>query len=146
MKGKQVKVEIWDTGGQERFRTITKNYYGRAMGALMVYDCTNERSFNDIRNWVRQLNSQARCSIAKVLVAAKSDNPEKKIDPEMGRGLAEGLKMKFFETSSRMNINVDKPFEYLVEQIINKNGQENGKNTKILGSTLKNDNREKKCC
>ena len=49
--GKRVKLQIWDTAGQERFRTITTAYYRGAMGILLVYDVTDETSFNNIRNW-----------------------------------------------------------------------------------------------
>ena len=49
MDGKRVKLQIWDTAGQERFRTITQAYYRGAMGILLVYDVTDEASFNNIR-------------------------------------------------------------------------------------------------
>ena len=53
MDDKTVKLQIWDTAGQERYRNITQNYFKDAQGVVLAYDCTNEDSFNNIRNWVR---------------------------------------------------------------------------------------------
>ena len=53
MNNKSVKLQVWDTAGQERFRTITQTYYKGAMGILLVYDCGEESSFNNIENWLK---------------------------------------------------------------------------------------------
>ena len=113
-------MEIWDTGGQERFRTITKSYYDRAMGVVLVYDCTDERSFVDIRNWIKQIDNHAHPGIVKVLVAAKCDIPEKKVDPAVGKALAGELQVEFFETSAKLNKNVEQAFTSIAEHIIKK--------------------------
>uniref|UniRef100_A0A2K5VA02 small monomeric GTPase n=1 Tax=Macaca fascicularis TaxID=9541 RepID=A0A2K5VA02_MACFA len=55
LDGKRIKLQIWDTAGQERFRTITTAYYRGAMGIMLVYDITNEKSFDNIRNWIRNI-------------------------------------------------------------------------------------------
>lgn len=118
VKDTPVKMEIWDTGGQERFRTIARSYYERAMGVVLVYDCTDERSFLDIRNWVKQIESHAHSDIVKVLVASKCDLGERKVDTATGKALAEELQMEFFETSAKLNKNVDQAFTSLAEQIV----------------------------
>jgi small GTP-binding protein len=59
-------LQIWDTAGQERFRTITTAYYRGAMGILLVYDVTDEQSFNNIRNWMRQIQQHASDNVNKV--------------------------------------------------------------------------------
>ena len=58
-------LQIWDTAGQERFRTITTAYYRGAMGILLVYDVTDEQSFNNIRNWMRQIQQHASDNVNK---------------------------------------------------------------------------------
>jgi len=63
--GKRVKLQIWDTAGQERFRTITTAYYRGAMGILLVYDITDEQSFLNIRNWIRNIEQHATDSVQK---------------------------------------------------------------------------------
>lgn len=59
LDGQRVKLQIWDTAGQERFRTITTAYYRGANGVILVYDITDESSFNNIRNWMRNIEQHA---------------------------------------------------------------------------------------
>lgn len=80
--GKNVKIKVWDTAGQERFRTITQSYYKNAMGIILLYDCTSEDSFSNIRNWVRQIEIHANQKVKRLLVANKSDLPNKIISAE----------------------------------------------------------------
>ena len=77
--GKNVKLQIWDTAGQERFRTITQTYYKGAMGIILAYDCTNEESFSNVRNWVRQIELHASQQVEKILIANKADQTDKKV-------------------------------------------------------------------
>ncbi|KAK8531995.1 hypothetical protein V6N13_131345 [Hibiscus sabdariffa] len=78
LDGKRIKLQIWDTAGQERFRTITTAYYRGAMGILLVYDVTDESSFNNIRNWIRNIEQHASDNVNKVLVGNKADMDESK--------------------------------------------------------------------
>jgi Ras-related protein Rab-8A len=55
----RVKLQVWDTAGQERFRTITQTYYKGAMGILLVYDCTQDSTFQNVTNWLKQIDSHA---------------------------------------------------------------------------------------
>lgn len=56
LRGKKIKLQIWDTAGQERFHTITTSYYRGAMGIMLVYDITNEKSFENIVKWLRNID------------------------------------------------------------------------------------------
>ena len=120
IEGREVRLEVWDTSGQERYRTVTKSYFDRAMGVVLVYDCTDERSFSDIRNWVKQLENHAREDIARILVSNKTDLAERKIDADTGKALAEELNMDFIEASAKLNVNVDKAFNTIAQQILKK--------------------------
>ncbi len=120
VSGQMVKMEIWDTAGQERFRNITKSYYERAMGVLLVYDCSDERSFTDIRNWIKQIENHAHHGVVKALVAAKCDILEKKVEAGLARTLADEFHMQFFETSSKLGLNVEQAFVGLAEEICKK--------------------------
>ena len=53
---KRIKMQLWDTAGQERFQTITANYYKGAEGVILVYDSTNQMSFSNVRNWLKQID------------------------------------------------------------------------------------------
>ena len=79
-----VKLQVWDTAGQERFRTITQTYYKGAMGIILVYDCTEEQTFSNIRNWIKQIEQHASDDVAKVLVGNKCDRQDKAVDTERG--------------------------------------------------------------
>ncbi|KAF2582678.1 hypothetical protein F2Q68_00000803, partial [Brassica cretica] len=88
---KRIKLQIWDTAGQERFRTITTAYYRGAMGILLVYDVTDESSFNNIRNWIRNIEQHASDNVNKILVGNKADMDESKraVPTSKGQALAD---------------------------------------------------------
>ena len=73
MDGKKIKLQIWDTAGQERFRTITTAYYRGAMGIMLVYDITNEKSFDNIKNWIRNIEEHASADVEKMILGNKCD-------------------------------------------------------------------------
>ncbi|XP_015260670.1 PREDICTED: ras-related protein Rab-8A-like, partial [Cyprinodon variegatus] len=82
---KRIKLQIWDTAGQERFRTITTAYYRGAMGIMLVYDITNERSFDNIRNWIRNIEEHASADVEKMILGNKCDmNDKRQVSKERG--------------------------------------------------------------
>ncbi|KAG8530061.1 uncharacterized protein KY384_005543 [Bacidia gigantensis] len=118
LDGKRVKLQIWDTAGQERFRTITTAYYRGAMGILLVYDVTDERSFNNIRTWFSNVEQHASEGVNKILIGNKCDWEEKRtISTERGQQLADELGIPFMEVSAKSNINVEKAFYSLAADI-----------------------------
>ena len=135
---KTVKLQVWDTAGQERFRTITQTYYKGAMGILLVYDVTEENTFNNISNWLNQIEQHALPNVRKVLIANKADMPEKekKIDSSRGQALADQHGLTFFETSAKTGLNVNLVFEHIAKDII-KDFQAQGietNNTRAMGA------------
>ena len=118
LDGKKVKIQIWDTAGQERFRTITTAYYRGAMGIMLVYDVTDERSFNNIRNWLRNIEQYASDGVNKILVGNKCDDVERRVvERERGAELAREYGLKFMETSAKNNLNVEEAFLTLSRDI-----------------------------
>ncbi|WZY75459.1 hypothetical protein YC2023_021843 [Brassica napus] len=112
---KRIKLQIWDTAGQERFRTITTvhvlvislfTYYRGAMGILLVYDVTDETSFNNIRNWIRNIEQHASDNVNKILVGNKADMDESKraVPTSRGQALADEYGIKFFETPAMIRM------------------------------------------
>ncbi|XP_072588478.1 ras-related protein Rab-13 isoform X3 [Vulpes vulpes] len=93
VEGKKIKLQVWDTAGQERFKTITTAYYRGAMGIILVYDITDEKSFENIQNWMKSIKELAR---------------------EHG--------IRFFETSAKSSTNVDEAFSSLARDILLKSG------------------------
>jgi small GTP-binding protein len=115
------RIQIWDTAGQENFRSITRAYYKNSVCALVVYDITNRDSFNNISNWVEDCKNQSPKTIFMVLVGNKSDlNDKRVISVDEGRELAEKYNMIFFETSAKTGENVDLIFFKSAEEIAKK--------------------------
>ncbi|KAK8544977.1 hypothetical protein V6N13_066287 [Hibiscus sabdariffa] len=119
LDGKRIKLQIWDTAGQERFRTITTAYYRGDMGILLVYDVTDESSFNNIRNWIRNIEQHASDNVNKILVGNKADMDESKraVPTSKGQALADEYGIKFFETSAKTNLNVEEVFFSIAKDI-----------------------------
>jgi len=118
---KRVKLQIWDTAGQERYRTITTAYYRGAMGFILMYDITNEESFNSVQDWSTQIKTYSWDNAQVTLAGNKCDMEEERVvSTEKGKQLAEQLGFEFFETSAKDNINVKQVFERLVDLICEK--------------------------
>ncbi|XP_046996430.1 ras-related protein Rab-8A isoform X1 [Schistocerca americana] len=118
LDGKKIKLQIWDTAGQERFRTITTAYYRGAMGIMLVYDITNEKSFENIKNWIRNIEENASADVEKMLLGNKCELTEKRqVTKERGEQLAIEYGIKFMETSAKASIRVEEAFFTLARDI-----------------------------
>jgi len=118
LDGKKIKLQIWDTAGQERFRTITTAYYRGAMGIMLVYDITNEKSFDNIRNWIRNIEEHAATDVEKMVLGNKCDmNDKRQVSKERGEQLAVEYGVKFMETSAKTSVNVEESFISLARDI-----------------------------
>jgi small GTP-binding protein len=113
---KKIRLQIWDTAGQERFRTITPAYYKAGQGVLLVYDITDEKTFENVKYWLQNLE-EYNTDAKKILVGNKVDrSAERKVTTEMGEALAKDHNMEFFETSAKINKNVDEAFLTIADQ------------------------------
>ncbi|KAJ7951664.1 Ras-related GTP-binding protein [Quillaja saponaria] len=109
--GKILKLQIWDTAGQERFRTITYSYYRGAHGIVIVYDVTNQVSFDHVKGWLEEINSFASDNVNMLLVGNKCDLTAKRVVPyETAKALADEIGIPFLETSAKDAINVELAF------------------------------------
>jgi len=100
---KNIKAQIWDTAGQERYRAITSAYYRGAVGALLVYDITSEKTFESVKTmWLEELRSNADDNIIIMLVGNKKDlHHLRAVSTEAGRAFAEANNLSFIETSAQ---------------------------------------------
>jgi len=118
LDGKRIKLQIWDTAGQERFRTITTSYYRGAMGVMLVYDVTDEKTFNNIRNWMSNIEKHASEQVIKMILGNKCDMEDKRvIEAERGKALADEYGVEFFETSAKDATNVELAFMTMVQDV-----------------------------
>eukprot|EP01087_Luapelamoeba_hula_P013861 TRINITY_DN3_c0_g1_i1.p1 TRINITY_DN3_c0_g1~~TRINITY_DN3_c0_g1_i1.p1 ORF type:complete len:230 (+),score=44.72 TRINITY_DN3_c0_g1_i1:60-692(+) len=121
LEGKTIKMQIWDTAGQERFRTIPSSYYRGAHGVILVYDVTDQVSFNNARQWLTEIERYACGNVVKLLVGNKSDLASRRVvDVATGKEFADQYKLPFLEASAKDGSNVEKAFLMLVKNIFDK--------------------------
>ncbi|XP_022088438.1 ras-related protein Rab-13-like [Acanthaster planci] len=117
----KIQLQIWDTAGQERYRTLTTAYYRGAMGILVLFDITNETSFNHITSWLENISQNASPDVCKVLVGNKCDDEaRRKVSTMRAINLASAFDLLFYETSAKMSVNVEPAFMALVKQMLTK--------------------------
>lgn len=137
LDGKTIKLQIWDTAGQERFRTITSSYYRGAHGIIVVYDCTDLETFNNLKQWLEEIDRYACENVNKLLVGNKCDLTDKKaVDHQTAKEYAEQLGIPFLETSAKNATNVEQAFLTMATEIKNRVGPpssagDSGKGVKI---------------
>ena len=111
-------MQIWDTAGQERFHSITKNIYRNANGVLFVYDITNEESFSNIKNWIKDLQNVGN-DIKGVIIGNKIDLEQKRdVSKQDLEEIGKKYNMPILETSAKQSINVNEGFELLVNELL----------------------------
>ena len=155
LNNRKIGLQIWDTSGQERFRSITQNFYRGADGILFVFDVTNKESFDNIKMWLNEpqvveLNSQ------KILVGNKIDLEEQRvISKEKMEDLgAKNNNLVSFETSAKTGENVEKVFTKIAELILaNKSEDEikelyskDKQNLSIVSEESSKKKTTKQCC
>ncbi|CDO95906.1 unnamed protein product [Kluyveromyces dobzhanskii CBS 2104] len=139
INGKRVKLQLWDTAGQERFRTITTAYYRGAMGIVLIYDVTDERTFENIRQWFSTVNQHASEDVVMLLVGNKKDMETRTVSFEQGEALAKELGIPFIEASAKDDTNVSEIFFTLAKLIQDKidDGKMEGKAEKEAGVSIR---------
>ena len=107
------KMTLWDTAGQERFKCLPKKYYQNADGVLLLFDVTNEDTFNNVSNWMKDVkensnkdSKESESNIALYLIGNKIDKPDRVISRETAETQAKSLGMKYFEVSCKINMNI----------------------------------------
>ena len=115
--GKKIKMQIWDTAGQEKFRTITQTYFKGAMGIVLVYACNNRESFKNVETWIKQINESASDKVCKIIIGNKCDAEDRAVSFEEGKKLAKSYGLDFFEASAKDDINVEESFMCLSQKI-----------------------------
>ncbi|KAL0490898.1 Ras-related protein Rab [Acrasis kona] len=111
IEGKQIKLQIWDTAGQESFRSITRSYYRGAAGALLVYDITRRETFHHLTNWLEDARRHSNSTMTIMLIGNKSDlDARRAVTYEEGEKFAKQHDLIFLETSAKNDENVEEAF------------------------------------
>ncbi|XP_060063031.1 uncharacterized protein LOC132543533 [Ylistrum balloti] len=120
LEGKTVRLQIWDTAGQDRFKTITSSFYRGAHGIMLVYDVTDMQSFRHVRDWIQEVDKYGGGDTTMILVGNKSDmNSKRLVTYDMGKEYAESLGISFVETSAKSSTNVESLFVTMASEIKN---------------------------
>ena len=116
---KNIKLQIWDTAGQDRFRALTKNYYKGANGIILIYDISATQTFENVKIWINNIKEEAKPNVIIYLVGNKIDLPpeSRTITEEEGKKMANEYKLLFKEASAKLGTNVNEIFQELVEKI-----------------------------
>lgn len=118
---KVVRLKVWDTAGQERFRSIIRTYYNGTHGIILLFDLTNEESFNNLGDWIKEINETGSEKVCVILVGNKSDLKDQIVvyKEDVDDFIKNcGVKMKYFECSSKTGENVAEAFNELTTQLL----------------------------
>ena len=142
--GKDIRLRIFDTAGQERFKSVSFSFIKKANGIILLYDIGNKNSFEALDSWMESIKDNADKKIPIILVGNKCDiNDEKrKVTFEEGEKKGNEFQIPFFETSCKDGINVKEVFERIVNDIILKKNQTLRGELKLFEDSIK----KKNCC
>ena len=149
--GKSLKFDLWDTAGQEKYRSMSKIYYRDANVVILVYDITNQKSFDELKEyWFKEIKQNGNEDVILAIAANKSDLfDEMKVTNEIGEAFAKEKNAIFQSTSAKNDKGIKTLFENIGNKILgsNKNPVGNGDN-KVVNITGQNGeiNKKKKCC
>lgn len=148
--GRVVKMQIWDTAGQERFRTITSSYYRGAHGIIVVYEVSDMTSFQNVKQWLQEIERYASEDVSIMLVGNQMDRPEKKVVHfDTAKEFADLRGYTLIEASAKTSENVEKTFLTFAEEIVKKLREQEGKPPKEQETVVVNGNQARNhagCC
>jgi small GTP-binding protein len=115
--GVEIGLQIWDTAGQEKFRSLSPIYFRKSRGALVVFDVTNEKSFAALEGWISMFTDVAGPDTKLVIVGNKCDLPHQSISMTHAREWAQKKGLPFFETSAKTGKGLGDPFRFLAKDL-----------------------------
>ena len=150
---KKIELELWDTAGQERFRCITKNYFKGTDGIILIYDLTKRTTFTNVKNWMKSIKDVLNLKDIGVVICGNKcdcDDSERTVSVEEGKKMADHYGVKFYETSSKTDTNINQSFITLIEDMIAaeqaSKGSRKRSSSKIERRRKDDDKKEKKDC
>ena len=136
---KTIRIKIWDTAGQERYKSLTKGFFRNAQGIVIVYDVTNQETFDNLIYWINSIKNHMESEIDKIpviVIGNKIDLEEREVKFEDAQLFCKDKNYPYFETSAKSGANIDEAMRSLVKEIINKNsgGEKDNDNIRIDSS------------
>ena len=147
INGKNIKLQIWDTAGQEKYRALTRSFLIKAQGILALYDITNHTSFDNLQSWLTLIKEECYVDIPVIIVGNKMDLEEKRIvDKEEASEYAKKQNVEFIETSSKTGENVEKTLYILTEKVLQKIENSSDFSFTLDSGTIKKKRNKHSCC
>lgn len=142
------KLQIWDTAGQERFQSIISSYYREAEAVVLVFDLTSYQSFDKLSFWYQQIKKYAKKNIKMILVGNKSENKHhRQVKYELGKSYSSKIGVPYIEVSAKKNINIDKIFSLLIQNLVSSNSKSIQNCSENLNVNINsNSNKSFNCC
>ena len=147
IKNKKIRIQLWDTAGQEKYKAITKNLFLKVMGAIIIYDITSEKSYINLKEWVKMVKEECGPHMKIIIVGNKLDLADERIiDEEEAMNYAKEQKTDYIETSCKTGENVKKSITILCEKILETKETVEDSSFMLDSSTFIQQNRRKKFC
>ena len=116
--GQAVKLQIWDTAGQEKFRSIAKSYFRHAVGVVLVYDITDRKSFDDLSLWLNDVHSLCDPNASIIMIGNKLDiSSQRAVSTSEAQSFATNHQLSYIETSARGGDNVVEAFNRAAKMV-----------------------------
>jgi small GTP-binding protein len=153
---RRVRIKIWDSAGQERFRSLTQSFFRNANGIIIVYDVSNIESFENLKYWIQSINTQLGNNDIHTIVIGNKIDLARDVKKEDAENFCKEKGYKYFEVSAQKGEGIEEAINYLVELVIKSNSKNNKNNNtiklKMEKSNKNNSNKTKKdkkkddCC
>lgn len=145
VEGTQISLDIWDSAGQERYRSVSKGYFRDAIGCVLVFDISNNKTFNDVSFWLNEFRELSNQNAFVLLVGNKTDlQSQREVTSEIAEQFANDKHISYIETSALDGTNINETFERLAHGIYDL--LQNGKIEVSRPPTITETDAEKKCC
>ena len=141
---KEINLQIWDSAGQEKYNSISKQYYNKADGIILVFDLNSRMSFDGMMNWLEEIEVSTAKGIPIVIVGNKCDLATREITTDEAYEFAETKNIPYFETSAMTGHNVNEAFNKLVEIALEFQEKKNN-DKKVVTLNTTGGNKER-CC
>ena len=154
-EGHKIKAQIWDTAGQEKYKSLISAYFKGSKGAFIVYDITKKDTFASVEKWVNELKLNSDPKAAVIIIGNKNDLEDKReVSKEQGEEKSKSFGCAFLETSALSGDNIDKAFSLMIKEIFEKYNTDSSGDGELgnvkKGEDLKpekvNDKKKKSCC
>ena len=147
---KTIRVKIWDTAGQEKFKSLTASFFRNTQGIIIVYDVTNAETFDNLKYWIQSIKTNMDSEIENlpiIIIGNKIDVENREVQFYDAESFSKSYNYPYFETSAKTGENVEKSVLFLVKKIMNvRTGMKEQENNNIkLGNSSNNNGEEKKC-